>query len=314
MGLPEMNLPLICIRCRGPLEFQSDRLRCSHGHEWPVEEGIADFAEGRYYDSFDDSTDLRAGHAEGLALEIEGTRRRVLDYYAPMIPVSTTRPVRVLDCGCGNGVSVDLLCDAGMEAWGNDLSALRKWQWRERKRRDRLVVASAMTLPFSDGYFDVIISSGVIEHLGVEETAVPRYMVRPLPDRQAVRDAFFRELSRVLAPGGQLFIDCPNRLFPIDFWHADAPGRPRFHSPREPFLPSFGEIEAHAAAAFPGARIEALSPYRRLQFHQSSRHWWGRLFARPADLFLKLMSHRPFRFLASGWLNPFLVVRITKAA
>ena len=99
----------------------------------------------------------------------------------------------------------------------------------------------------------------------------------------------------------------------IDFWHADAPGRPRFHSPREPFLPSFGEIEAHAAAAIPGARVEALSPYRRLQFHQSSRHWWGRMFARPADLFLKLILHRRFRFLASGWLNPFLVVRITKA-
>jgi hypothetical protein len=37
------------------------------------------------------------------------------------------------------------------------------------------------------------------------------------------------------------------------------------------------------------------------------------MFARPADLFLKLMGHRGFRFLASGWLNPFLVVRITKA-
>jgi hypothetical protein len=27
----------------------------------------------------------------------------------------------------------------------------------------------------------------------------------------------------------------------------------------------------------------------------------------------ELMGHRGFRFLASGWLNPFLVVRITKA-
>jgi SAM-dependent methyltransferase len=283
-------------------------LRCSNGHEWPIEDDIADFAEGNYYDHFDPAMDLRAGHAEGLELELEGTRRRIVDFYAPMIPARS----RVLDCGCGNGLSVDLLNEAGFDAWGNDLSALRKWQWRERQRRDRLVVASAFSLPFPDDYFDVIVSSGVIEHLGVEETGVPRYSVRSLPNRDEVRVAFFRELSRVLTPGGRLFVDCPNRLFPIDFWHADVPGRPRFHSIREPFLPSYGELRRYALAALPEASIEPISPYRRLQFRQVSRHWYGRVFARPADLFLKLMTHRAFGFLSSGFLNPFLVVKITK--
>lgn len=273
-----------------------------------MEGGIADFSGGRYYDRFDPETDLRPEHAEGLELELEGTRRRMLDFYAPMMPAGA----RVLDCGCGNGLSVDLLDDAEFDAWGNDVSTLRKWQWRERRRRDRLVVASALSLPFEDASFDVVVSSGVIEHIGVEETGVPRYSVRALPSQDEERLAFFQELARVLAPGGTLFVDCPNRLFPVDFWHANAPGRPRFHSLREPFLPSYRELRRYALAALPDATVEALSPYRRLQFRQSSRHWYGRMFARPADLWLKLMTRRPLRFLAAGPLNPFLVVKVSK--
>ena len=298
---------LICPRCHAPLQGDSQVLHCANGHEWPVDDRIADFAGGNYYDHFDPETDLRAGHLEGLELELEGTRRRIVDFYAPMIRPGS----RVLDCGCGNGLSVDLLNDAGFDAWGNDLSALRKWQWRERQRRDRLVVASALSLPFPDGFFDVIVSSGVIEHIGVEETGVPRYTVRALPNRDELRLAFFRELSRVLAPGGTLYVDCPNGAFPIDFWHADAPGRPRFHSVREPFLPRYGELRAYALAARPNATVEPLSPYRRLQFRQASRHWLGRTFSRPADLFLRMMTVRPFRFLAASFMNPFLVVKTT---
>jgi SAM-dependent methyltransferase len=302
------HLRLICPQCRAALQRDGHSLRCPNGHEWPVDDGIADFAKGNYYDHFDPTTDLRDGHAEGLQLELEGTRRRILDFYAPMIPARS----RVLDCGCGNGLSVDLLNDAGFDAWGNDLSALRKWQWRERKRSDRLVVASALSLPFADESFDVIVSSGVIEHIGVEETGVPRYTVRALPNRDELRRAYFRELSRVLAPGGSLFVDCPNGLFPIDFWHADAPGRPRFHSIREGFLPSYRELREYALTTMSNASVEALSPYRRLQFRQASRNGYGRMLARPVEFFLKAMTARPLRFLSSSFLNPFLVVKITK--
>ena len=275
---------------------------------------MADFSGGVYYDQFDESTELTESHRQGLRLEIDGARRRIVDYYVPRIHAANPPATRVLDCGCGNGVSVDLLCEAGFDAWGNDLSSLRKWQWRERQRRDRLIVASALSLPFPDGYFDVVISSGVIEHIGVEETATPRYAVRALPERDHLRKEFMMELMRVLAPGGVLFVDCPNGRFPVDFWHSDAPGRPRIHSPRERFLPSFAEIRAYVRNAQPNAVVYPLSPYRRLQFHQSSRHWYGRMFAGPASLFLRLMDWAPLRFLAASALNPFLVVSVRKSA
>src|SRR5215212_4723809 len=156
---------LVCPHCRAALDPAFCCPECARCY--PVEHGIADFAEGAYYDHFDATTALTPAHREGLQLELEGTRRRILDYYLPLLP----RAARVLDCGCGNGLSVDLLRERGLDAWGNDLSQLRKWQWREREHRDRLVVASALSLPFAGDSFDVVISSGVIEHIGVEETA-----------------------------------------------------------------------------------------------------------------------------------------------
>jgi len=284
---------LICPFCKTPLPETFACPGC--GRHFPAGHGIVDFAEGAYYDQFDETTALTAEQLEGLRLEVEGTRRRIVDYYLPLLPPNA----RVLDCGCGNGLSVDLLSAAGFEAWGNDLSQLRKWQWRERERRDRLVVASALTLPFPDGYFDVVISSGVIEHIGVEETAIPRYRVTPLQDRDALRAAFLRELLRV---GRTVYIDCPNGAFPIDFWHSDAPGRPRFHSTREGFLPTFREI----ASLVPEAVVEPLRPYKRLQFRQAAQHWHGRLLARPAQWFFRFMP----RWIARSALNPFLVVRV----
>jgi len=164
------------------------------------------------------------------------------------------------------------------------------------------VVGNACALEYADGYFDVVISSGVIEHIGVEETSVPRYRVTPLPNRDELRAAFLRELLRV---GKTIYLDCPNGAFPIDFWHSDGPGRPRFHSLREGFLPTFAEIRA----LVPGARVEALSPYQRLQFRQAAQHWHGRLLARPAEWYLRWMPS----WLAKSALNPFLVVRIKSA-
>lgn len=286
-----MNSRLVCPHCKVPLDAAfccPGCVRCYPG---------GDFAEGRYYDRFDDTTVLTPAAREGLQLELEGTRRRILDFYLPRLP----RGARVLDCGCGNGLSVDLLVERGFDAWGNDLSQLRKWQWREREHRDRLVVASALSLPFEDDAFDVVISSGVIEHIGVSETSIPHYAVAPQPDRDALRAQFLRELLRV-AP--VVYLDCPNGAFPIDFWHGGRPGSARFHSLREGFLPTFGEIRALAPHA------EPLSPYKRLQFRQAAQHWYGRLLGKPAEWFFRFMP----RFVAKSALNPFLVVRVTRDA
>lgn len=308
-------MKLVCPHCRAALEVSHESLRCASCGRWyPVDRGIADFAEGAYYDAFDESMTLSPEHAAGLASEVAGAAARIDDYYLPLIEARSAGKgrgqVRILDSGCGNGLSVDILGRAGFDAWGHDLSALRKWQWRERERRDRLVVADALRLPFPAASFDFVLSSGVIEHLGVRETGGATYSVEPLPSRDAIRRDYLRELVRVTS--GSLFIDCPNGAFPIDFWHGPRPGGMRWHSPREGFLATFRSIARLAREVDPALEVRALSPHRRLRFEQVGRHWYGRLFALPVDLLLRSMRVVPA--LASSPINPYLVVEIVRAS
>lgn len=288
----------VCPTCHEPF----DRHRC--GAPYAIENGIADFSGGAYYDTFNSEAELTADHRIGLAAEMTGSRWRIERFYLPMIE----RGAHVLDCGCGNGVSVDVMNEHGYDAWGVDLSALRKWQWRERTHGDRLAVANALRLPFEDNAFDVVISSGVIEHIGVEESGGASYSVSALPNRDALRQSFIDELLRVTKPGGRLFVDCPNGAFPIDFWHGGAGGRARWHSLHEGFLPSFGDIRTLAR----DNAVRAISPHRRFAFRQVGQHWYGRMFSAPVAMLFALMTILPF--LARTPLNPYLVVEIRKTA
>ena len=253
------------------------------------DDGIADYSGGRYYDQFKEGDPI----PEGLEPEIEGAATRTR-FYAPLIRGAK----RVLDCGCGNGLTVEHLRDAGFDAWGSDVSAFRKWQWRERRDRDRLVVTDGRHLPFEDGYFDAIISSGVLEHVGVDELAIDGYRVTPRATRDEERRAFVAELLRVLAPAGSLFLDFPNGAFPVDFWHGGKARR----QPRG-FLPTMQELRA----LFAPMEVVALSPYRRLEFKQHGRRfaWLGRAY-------FGLMTVPGFRWLAASPFNPFLVVRVRR--
>lgn len=309
---------LVCPHCRcaltsGGAAATDVVLRCSGcARTYPVDDGIADFAEGNYYDEFDETSVIPDEHAAGLALEEMGTRARISRFYEPLVRSRAGERARVLDLGCGNGLAVDVFAAGGIDAWGADLSALRKWQWKQRVRRERLVVANALRTPFADGYFDVVISSGVLEHIGVEERGGESYSVRPLPERDALREAFCAEVFRITKPGGVIFLDFPNGSFPVDFWHSNATGGARVHALSEGFLPKYGEVARYFSSLGADVRVKPLSPHGRLQCQQVRRHWYGRAFWLPVRLWLAALALRPFRFLAASPLNPFLVIEIRK--
>jgi SAM-dependent methyltransferase len=301
---------LVCPACRGALGRSPCALVCvACGKKFPVDDGIADFAEGRYFVDHADPESLSEEARRGFENENAGSR--IEDYYLPILRATGAR--RVLDSGCGNGEAVDLLSEAGFETWGHDLSAFCKWQWRSRTYRERLVVADALRLPFLDGFFDAVISSGVVEHVGVTERGGPGlYQVSPLPARDAQRAAFLEGLVRVLAPGGVLYLDFPNGAFPIDFWHGPSAGGARWHSPSEGFLPTMKEIDSLPKLLEPACRLSVRSPNRRLRFNQVSGHWYGCLFRSPMKAFYALMSAPGFRWLAGTALNPYLVLEIRR--
>lgn len=311
-----MSTSLICPSCHGALtRHPPDALRCHECQgEYTTEHGIVDFSEGQYYDAFEGETTLSAEQLAGLSNEVTGTRARIEDFYLPLLCTMREEtpgevPWRVLDSGCGNGLSVDLLNQAGFEAWGNDISALRKWQWRERQSPNKLIVADTRMLPFPDHYFDAVLSSGVLEHVGVEEEGGDHYSVKPRPSRDAERLSFLQELLRVTSPSGTLLLDFPNGAFPIDFWHGARAGSARFHALNEGFLPKIQEINAYFAQ-LGSFSVTALSPYKRLRMRQVGAHWYGRAFRWPMMVLLRSMQHPALRFLAASSLNPYLVLQV----
>lgn len=96
----------------------------------------------------------------------------------------------VLDAGCGTGGNSARYRVYG-DVTGIDFSADALRFARERPGI-RLARASVESLPFADASFDLVLSNDVLCHLGVTS------------DRAAVR-----EFSRVLRPGGLLFLQLP---------------------------------------------------------------------------------------------------------
>jgi ubiquinone/menaquinone biosynthesis C-methylase UbiE len=147
---------------------------------------------------------------------------------------------RVLDFGCGIGNILIALAERmpfTQPLVGTDIAPALIAIGRRRiaraglDRRIELLVAPATRLPFDDGRFDVVLTSHVIKHL----------------DDAALVTAF-REVARVLAPGGRFLLwefRKSARSAPL-FWSAAVSGLP------PPFrLRSRGELgRALTAAGF----------------------------------------------------------------
>jgi ubiquinone/menaquinone biosynthesis C-methylase UbiE len=138
------------------------------------------------------------------------------------------RRKRVLDVGCGAGYGTHELALTALAATGVDVSEDAIGYAREHYRRDNLryELGSATELPFPDASFDLVVAFEVIEHL--EEWS-----------------KLLTEARRVLAPGGQLVVSTPNKLY-----YAES----REQSGPNPFHTHEFEIEefrAALAAVFP---------------------------------------------------------------
>ncbi len=101
----------------------------------------------------------------------------------------------LLDVGCGEGHLTRRLAELlpGSEVWGLDLSSNAIRTASTRLPAERLVVGSALEMPFLDGQFSGAVLNNLWEHVG-----------DPV--------ALAREVRRVLRPGGWLVLSTPNRL------------------------------------------------------------------------------------------------------
>jgi 2-polyprenyl-3-methyl-5-hydroxy-6-metoxy-1,4-benzoquinol methylase len=99
---------------------------------------------------------------------------------------------RVLDAGCGNGFLLQSLVSAyGVQPWGQDNSASLRAIVEANVPGIQFHVGELTSLPHPDGFFDLVVSTDVIEHLDAPGQAVA-------------------ELVRVTRPGGEVFVSVPD--------------------------------------------------------------------------------------------------------
>ncbi|WP_295614120.1 class I SAM-dependent methyltransferase [Chamaesiphon sp. GL140_3_metabinner_50] len=112
-----------------------------------------------------------------------------------VIDNSDSKPVRVLDYGCGGGEIVKLLRAREVEAFGCDTfggAAVYSELENSVLFGTAILKMEENKIPFPDNYFDFLVSNQVIEH------------VREL-------DKTLAEFQRVLKPGGQLLTIFPDK-------------------------------------------------------------------------------------------------------
>lgn len=87
-------------------------------------------------------------------------RKRRFNKIIGLVPLPRGEAVRVLEVGCANGKDfLQFLPEDGFEIWGVDIKPC------DPGERVNFVRADAAELPFPDGYFDLVVSVGLLEHI-----------------------------------------------------------------------------------------------------------------------------------------------------
>ena len=178
----------VIVRLRGDLQFQRRRLNRFDRDEnlpLPPDSPASRPRPGEdIYLAFED-------RFRGSIEDIKGRLRPYLDRVRTHLPAVPGRPL--LDVGCGRGEWLELLAEAGLEAYGVDTNehAVAFCAERGLQARRADVLTHLGTLP--EGALGAISAFHVIEHLPLE----------------ALR-AFLEEARRTLVPGGILMLESPN--------------------------------------------------------------------------------------------------------
>ena len=136
---------------------------------------------------------------------LSAEREEFFQRYLGLIDRYASKCQKVLDAGCGTGLSTHLLSQKKEKVVGIDLSPLFLQKGRQKLGRPDLplVAGDLLSLPFKSNSFDLVVMYLVIEVLPDAEQAL-------------------REMMRVLRPGGTFIIYNANLLSPLwpwrDFW------------------------------------------------------------------------------------------------
>jgi ubiquinone/menaquinone biosynthesis C-methylase UbiE len=309
------QLVLVCPNCRQRLQVTQESAICTACNQvYPViEDGYLDLTPRSGLGALGEEP----ATPEDYVHEQHCNGERLLEeFFKPLI--AAIRPRNALDVGCGAGELVKQLQNEGVECYGIDLPSNAKHWGTTGINNSSVFGADARHLPFGDNSFDLVMSLGVIEHIGTINghcTLSTTYV--------ADRQRYAKEIVRVTKSNGSILIAAPNKSFPVDIQHGptDAVG------PKAPIrsficnktglnlhktwghyhLPSYAEVKGlflnHAGAS----AWEALPLHGYFGFGRF-RSGFLKPFAMLAQAYVERL---PKSFLNTGF-NPYVLVRITK--
>lgn len=142
------------------------------------------------------------------------------------------RHKRVLDVACGHGYGSAEMAKVAQHVTGIDVSPEAVEAAAAAFAADNLTfqAASAQSLPFADGSFDLITAFEVIEHL-------------------SDWDRLLVEARRLLAPGGQFIVSTPNKLYYAESRKLSGPNPYHLHEFE------FAEFESALGTHFQSVRM-----------------------------------------------------------
>ncbi|MBW7957575.1 MAG: class I SAM-dependent methyltransferase [Deltaproteobacteria bacterium] len=238
------------------------------------------YPEGEYYSTYESNTSELRAKRKLIELFYSGGRNRGLLYLLLYPLRGRVQGVpdyvpggRVLDIGCGFGLLLDLLKEAGWETHGIDISA-RAIELVKKKGHNG-VSGELKAGHFDSGYFDAVIMSHSIEHL-----KSPR--------------EYLSLAHEMLRPGGQIIVLAPNaRSLGFRFFgRAWAP----IETPRHLFVPSPKAMTGLLKDA--GFKTESLK-YTGSNWSQSLDYLLNGRY-RPGSFFYKPFVSLPLEALAQA--------------
>lgn len=304
---------LVCPACLHDLEALGDEFFCEAcGFYFERNEhGYLDFVIDKSIAEIDTTTDEYAEEQKACGDRLND------EFIGPYLARESF--LRVLDVGCGVGRGISRLLEEGLEAYGIDLPGLSRYWAQAGNDPERFFCCDSVKMPFPNHFFDVVYSTGVIEHIGTKDGKSTL-----ASDYRNVRRQFAVEILRVTRPGGRILIACPNKSFPIDIQHGpkdeaqpksgrlrnlifDKTGMNLHRTWGRYHLCSYSEIKKLFYDSRHECRIEPL-PLRGYFGFGRFRSGFLKPIAKVTEVYINNLP----KFLRASFLNPYVLLQIRK--